>query len=161
MYKLWQILSHLEHPKLNHVNTLTLVERVKLNFAVNNYKCVEFYALPQDYSSSSRELLIALAWLISNTNVLSKLVEQKLSNYTINYEFPEKQFSKDNESKIYLSNDKDAIRYISLLMGKINNNLRVINECDRKTIHNMKKVNFFSLKLIQIFLKIPKTQKGL
>jgi hypothetical protein len=64
-----------------------VVSFVKLSFAVMEYNSIEFYCLPPDMSSGSRELLLALGWLLLTSNVIEVSVNRKLRESPTNMEF--------------------------------------------------------------------------
>jgi hypothetical protein len=51
------------------------------------YKSIEFYCLPSDMSFGSRELLLALGWLLLTSNVLEVSTNRKLRESPMNMEF--------------------------------------------------------------------------
>jgi hypothetical protein len=51
------------------------------------YKSIEFYCLPSDMSFGSRELLLALGWLLLKSNVLEVSTNKKLRESPMNMEF--------------------------------------------------------------------------
>ena len=44
--------------------------------ASRGYKCAEFYGLPPDNSSGSRELLLSLMWIVGKENALTVLTQE-------------------------------------------------------------------------------------
>jgi len=60
---------------------------VKLSFAMMEYKSIEFYCLPQDMSFGSRELLLAMGWLLLIANVLEVSTNRKFRESRMNLEF--------------------------------------------------------------------------
>lgn len=60
---------------------------VKLSFAMMEYNSIEFYCLPPDMSSGSRELLLAMGWLMLISNVLEVSTNRKLRESPMNMEF--------------------------------------------------------------------------
>lgn len=64
-----------------------VVNCVKLSFAVMEYSSIEFYCLPPDMSFGSRELLLAMGWLLLTSNVLEVSISRKLRESPINTEF--------------------------------------------------------------------------
>lgn len=157
MQHLWRLLAELIYPKCDYVNKrITQIDKVKLNFAYHKYRGVDFYLLSDDDSGGgsggdgeqieledggSRELLLAFAWLISNTDVLKAFVEQRISKCSINSEFPPySSTSSRSDSQLDLGGARESLEYITVLMGKINTNMKIKSECDKQIIVNMKKV---------------------
>ena len=60
---------------------------VKLTFALMEYNSIEFYCLPPDMSYGSRELLLAMGWLLLTSNVLGLSLSRKLRESPISMEF--------------------------------------------------------------------------
>lgn len=162
MQHFWRLLAELIYPKCDYVNKrITEIDKVKLNFAYHKYRGVDFYLLSDDDSGGgsggdgeqieledggSRELLLAFAWLISNTDVLKALVEEQISKSSINSEFPPYSStctSSRSDSQLDLGGAigaRESLEYITVLMGKINTNLKIKSECDKQIIVNMQKV---------------------
>ena len=64
-----------------------VVSSVKMSFALLEYNTVEFYCLPPDMSYGSRELLLAMGWLLLTSNVLELSMSRKLRESPMNMEF--------------------------------------------------------------------------
>jgi hypothetical protein len=64
-----------------------VVHSVKMSFAVMQYNSIEFYCLPPDMSSGSRELLLAMGWLMLISNILEVSTNMKLRESPMNMEF--------------------------------------------------------------------------
>jgi hypothetical protein len=56
------------------------------------YKSIEFYCLPSDMSFGSRELLLALGWLLLTSNILEISTNKKLRESPMNMEFDVKVY---------------------------------------------------------------------
>jgi hypothetical protein len=57
-----------------------------MSFALLEYNSIEFYCLPPDMSYGSRELLLAMGWLLLTSNVLELSMRRKLRESPINME---------------------------------------------------------------------------
>ena len=64
-----------------------VVSSVKMSFALLEYNSIEFYCLPPDMSCGSRELLLAMGWLLLTSNVLELSMSRKLRESPMNMEF--------------------------------------------------------------------------
>lgn len=64
-----------------------VVSFVKLSFAMMKYNSIEFYCLPPDMSSGSRELLLAMGWLMLISDVLEVSTNRKLRESPMSMEF--------------------------------------------------------------------------
>jgi len=58
-----------------------------MSFALLEYNSIEFYCLPPDMSYGSRELLLAMGWLLLTSNVLELSMSRKLRVLPMNMEF--------------------------------------------------------------------------
>jgi hypothetical protein len=58
-----------------------------MSFALLEYNSIEFYCLPPDMSYGSRELLLAMGWLLLTSNVLELSTSRKLRESPMNMEF--------------------------------------------------------------------------
>lgn len=58
-----------------------------MSFALLEYNSIEFYCLPPDMSHGSRELLLAMGWLLLTSNVLELSMSRKLRESPMNMEF--------------------------------------------------------------------------
>nr|CAD7606787.1 unnamed protein product [Timema genevievae] len=63
------------------------VTHAKLTLAAMDYDCPEFYCLPVNMDAGSRELLLAIAWLLANKNILDVLYQTKLQNFVQEMDF--------------------------------------------------------------------------
>lgn len=66
--------------------TDVMVEFVKYQLFIRQYCSKEFYCLSSDMIVGSRELLLALGWLIATFNILENIVKQKVLESPINKE---------------------------------------------------------------------------
>lgn len=55
--------------------------------ASRNYTCTEFYCVPVDGGTGSRELLLALMWLIAKENVLAFLTQECVRQSPLSHEY--------------------------------------------------------------------------
>jgi len=58
-----------------------------MSFALLEYNSIEFYCLPPDMSYGSRELLLAMGWLLLTSNVLELSMSRKLRVSPMSMEF--------------------------------------------------------------------------
>jgi hypothetical protein len=58
-----------------------------MSFALLKYSSIAFYCLPPDMSYGSRELLLAVGWLLLTSNVLELSMSRKLRESPMNMEF--------------------------------------------------------------------------
>nr|CAD7415223.1 unnamed protein product [Timema cristinae] len=70
------------------------VTHAKLTLAAMNYDCPEFYCLPVNMDAGSRELLLAIAWLLANKNILEILYQTKLQNFVQEMDFDSGKLTK-------------------------------------------------------------------
>jgi hypothetical protein len=64
-----------------------VVSSVKFSFAAMEYNSIEFYCLQPDMLSGSRELLLAMGWLMLTSNVLEVSTNRKLRVSPMNMEY--------------------------------------------------------------------------
>ncbi|PSN50767.1 hypothetical protein C0J52_05963 [Blattella germanica] len=76
--QMWEILYKICKELLEHLIEDDVVTTVKMCFAMLGYRCLDFYCLPPDMSNGSRELLLALGWLLITQNVLENSVSKAL-----------------------------------------------------------------------------------
>ncbi|XP_047115145.1 tubulin epsilon and delta complex protein 1-like isoform X1 [Schistocerca piceifrons] len=122
------------------------IQFVKMSLLVLGYENFEFYSLPSDMSSGSRELLIAFSWLIAKTNVLESIVQQKVLESPLVSEYGNTQHvqletSVTSNQKADVKNDNDCMHYILLMAGKISHNLKIITETSKEMISLVSKVH--------------------
>ncbi|XP_049960467.1 tubulin epsilon and delta complex protein 1-like isoform X2 [Schistocerca serialis cubense] len=120
------------------------IQFVKMSLLVLGYENFEFYSLPSDMSSGSRELLIAFSWLIAKTNVLESIVQQKVLESPLVSEYGNTQHvqletSVTSNQKADVKNDNDCMHYILLMAGKISHNLKIITETSKEMINLVSK----------------------
>jgi len=58
-----------------------------MSFALLEYNSIQFYCLPPDMSYGSRELLLAMGWLLLTSSVLELSMSRKLRESPMNMEF--------------------------------------------------------------------------
>lgn len=66
-----------------------LVAYTKRVMQDHGYLCEDFSKLPDDMTKGSREVLLAVGWLISTKNVIDRLIDLKAVPF--NQEFPNSQ----------------------------------------------------------------------
>lgn len=81
---------------------------VKLSFAFLQYPVTQFYALSSNGQGekgrgASRELLLALAWLLATQDVLATSVNEKISNSILSQEFSSHKLPKVSLLILYLN----------------------------------------------------------
>lgn len=134
-----------------------IVFNVKYHLKLMNYNSLQFFALPGDMSSGSRELLIALAYLISkdelNNIVLDEIKNTPLDN---SYEF-QTNLNMKNQKNLNISYDKqckttkDCEQLIKWLEGKISYNKQLSKEYNLCTDKLVKKVHYKFLYQFNLF----------
>ncbi|XP_046735895.1 uncharacterized protein LOC124405225 [Diprion similis] len=133
--ELWKILYQLsscaakEIPGNILLNDYDDVTFVKLYFAYLQYPVPEFYTLSLD-RGSSRELLIAFAWLLATQNALTVAIDKKISTSILSEEFTDSHIQKtvtitDWEKTL---STKAQLNRIIHVCGQINYNIRAISE---------------------------------
>lgn len=130
---------------------------MKLQFALLGYKNIQFYCLPEDMSSGSRELLIAFSWLLQTDKLLDNMLKRKLQNSDISKDFDLDIFNNQPQEQIpKLSSIEEYYNYILWISGRINNNLKQISEYKLRTLQFTNKViiyfEFFYYFLIDFYL---------
>ncbi|XP_069689726.1 tubulin epsilon and delta complex protein 1-like isoform X2 [Periplaneta americana] len=121
-----------------------VVRFVKLSFAALEYKNIDFYCLPSDMSSGSRELLLALGWLLLVENLLEKSTEKKLRDSSMNMEFDVQTIQKEAvPSQIVPKTGslRSNVNCILLMAGKIRHNVNAIAELDQARVAFTNKVH--------------------
>jgi hypothetical protein len=58
-----------------------------MSFALLEYNSIQFYCLPPDMSYGSRELLLAMGWLLLTSSVLELSMSRKLRESPMNMEY--------------------------------------------------------------------------
>ncbi|KOC70606.1 hypothetical protein WH47_03622 [Habropoda laboriosa] len=105
-----------------------IVWATKLYFAYLQYPAVEFYALSAE-SKNNRPLLLAFAWLLGTENILSIIVQLKLSNSVLGKEFSYANNSEKEEIEYNVPESIPAqINHVLYLSGKVNYNIKQISE---------------------------------
>lgn len=124
-----------------------IVLNVKLYFAGLLYKNADFYSLPEDMKTGSRELLLALSWLICRKKILENFIKIELSKSELSQEIDLDFFNKfrSKNTPPTLETALDFMNYILLISGKINDNLKKLNDMRDKTLQQTTKVNFYKI----------------
>lgn len=139
-----------------------IVLNVKRHFLKNlKYKSIQFYALPEDMSNGSRELLLAFAYLISH-DYLNKHVKKVVSNSSLNPYYQPKlddlQYKVENYTLNIkqIKNDDDFENALQWIEGRIKHNKKIISEyqtCLEKfslKVNNTK--SYFSLHMFDSYI---------
>lgn len=87
---------------------------VKLRLAAQGYNSAEFYSLPSDETSGSRELLLALMWIIASENALANLTQECVRRSPLCQEYSDAPMKE--VARKYLSN---IVSFISYLLSLI------------------------------------------
>lgn len=134
-------------------DSTNIVQCVKYHFASLLYRNAEFYALPDDMSYGSRELLLAFSWLLCKNQVLENHLKQELSKSDISKEFNLRFLNRsdNNEPLPTLQTIEDYFNYIMRLSGRINDNIKKLNEYKTKTLCLTTKVNVFRAFFLFVF----------
>ncbi|XP_012230313.2 tubulin epsilon and delta complex protein 1-like [Linepithema humile] len=120
---------------------------VKLHLAFLQYPTIEFYSLSQS-NKSSRQLLIALAWLLGTQDVLTIAFQIKLASSALGAECSHVEPSES--TSLNISNDQplstnSQLDNIQHLNAKVNLNLKEISELIREKGRLISKVHVASI----------------
>ncbi|XP_034233071.1 tubulin epsilon and delta complex protein 1-like [Thrips palmi] len=124
---------------------------VKLRLASQGYNSAEFYSLPADNTSGSRELLLALMWIIANENALATLTQECVRQSPLCQEYSDAPTQEvlngrstvsilNSQSKKALSLE-DQINYCLWLANQIKYNINQIHDLEEERIKNTHKVH--------------------
>lgn len=124
---------------------------VKLRLASHGYNSAEFYSLPSDNKSGSRELLLALMWIIANENALANLTQECVRRSPLCQEYSDTPTEEalnrrsavsilNGQSKKTL-NLEDQINYCLWLANQIKYNINQIHDLEEERIKNTHKVH--------------------
>lgn len=123
------------------------VFNAKYNLKLLKYNSLQFFALPDDMSGGSRELLIAFAYLLGNGN-LNSIVLEELKKSLLNKDFtPENDFIikvnnvQRNSCNIECRTTMDCENLLEWIKGKIFYNRKLIEEYTSCSEKMAKKVN--------------------
>lgn len=104
-------------------------------------------------SNGSKELLLALSWLIGEKNIIEVLLWDEIKNSKINQEFY--SFSNKSSKELELEVESNTLENYKkstlLLTGKINSHIKTAVECNRKLAELINKVQKFH-SIIQIYI---------
>lgn len=139
-------------PKIPHFEKCTSQVWVKLQLACMGYNCCEFYSLPTDCSSGSRELLLALMWVIAKENALAVLTQERVRQSPLSQEYSD--ISKEQvtnsstktvpllktETKHSLSSEHQ-INYCLWLANRLRYNINQIQDLEEERIKHTHKVH--------------------
>lgn len=109
-----------------------------------NYRSVEFYKLSEDKLKGSRELLLALAFILAQ-NYLNKHIANVIENSLLNPKISTNT-DKPYEAKKYtfdlkqFKNDNDYTNAIEWMEGVTSNNYKEIEECENHLKFLLEKV---------------------
>lgn len=147
--ELWTTLEKLCLALGPHINQNQAVSPqiwVKLDIASRGYSCAEFYKLPStaDAIYGSRELLLALMWLIAKENALRRLTQECVKRSPLCQEYSDAPQKLENGSvgglktlkigsKKHLSLE-DQINYALWLASRIKHNLNQIQDLEEERI---------------------------
>lgn len=77
---------------------------VKLQMATRGYNSAEFYSLPSNNATGSRELLLALMWITAKENALASLTQECVRQSPLCQEYsdaPKKQVRRNSGCAIF------------------------------------------------------------
>ncbi|XP_024946603.1 tubulin epsilon and delta complex protein 1 isoform X2 [Cephus cinctus] len=118
---------------------------VKLNFAYLQYTAVNFYSLLPSDDCSSRELILAFAWLLGAHSVLKDIVRKKIASSNLGREYSSVDISEDVSESEHLPSLNAQINNIMHISGKINHNMKGITELVNEKIKLTAKVHATSI----------------
>ncbi|XP_043462067.1 tubulin epsilon and delta complex protein 1-like [Leptopilina heterotoma] len=121
--------SILEENKFISFKNYDKITSTKLNFAFLQYKTVEFYLIPENDVYNSRELLLALGWLLASNNVIEKKLKSNLVNCSLGQECSSSEIlSQALKEEIDCSTLENEMKQIVHVCSKLNHNLKEISE---------------------------------
>ncbi|XP_024946604.1 uncharacterized protein LOC107273484 isoform X4 [Cephus cinctus] len=124
---------------------------VKLNFAYLQYTAVNFYSLLPSDDCSSRELILAFAWLLGAHSVLKDIVRKKIASSNLGREYSSVDISEQDVSESeHLPSLNAQINNIMHISGKINHNMKGITELVNEKIKLTAKVHATSINITVI-----------
>ncbi|KZC07440.1 PREDICTED: uncharacterized protein C14orf80 homolog [Dufourea novaeangliae] len=130
----WKTLNVLSHQAVREKQVevdfqcYDTVLATKLYFAYLQYPGIELYASNEN-DESSRQLLLAFAWLLGTQNALNIVVQMNLANSVLGKECSNLNNSEKNEIKYNVPETTiSQVNNIIHLNGKINYNIREISE---------------------------------
>ncbi|XP_012277642.1 uncharacterized protein LOC105698186 isoform X2 [Orussus abietinus] len=102
---------------------------IKLYFAMLQYPVIKFYTLDEEDNCSTRQLLLAFAWICGTQNSLNNVILSKIKSSSFGKEYSEVNINLDltswKEQSISLENQMSNLGH---QFGKINHNLKEITE---------------------------------
>ncbi|XP_022194904.1 tubulin epsilon and delta complex protein 1 isoform X4 [Nilaparvata lugens] len=135
---LWKLLHNLccsTTQKKMRCDSADIVSCVKLAFARMRYSCLSLFNLPTNMKVGSRELLLALAWLLT-TDRLQQLIHEFVSKSLLQHEYP--SYSAGEElgafESINLKSEEDIINFINWVSGRVKTNMAYIRNLSRELI---------------------------
>ncbi|XP_075223061.1 tubulin epsilon and delta complex protein 1-like isoform X2 [Lycorma delicatula] len=149
----WNILHKFICPSFNRAlrrdcKENDIVTCVKLCFASCDYDCLFFYCLPVNMSTGSRELLLALGWLLAKTKFLEmKLLYHVKCTLFKKIYLPEHSMECSSSSLIHQNSSENVGNLSNLcnriiwLAGRIENNLKAINCMTLEKINLISKIH--------------------
>ncbi|KAK7873143.1 hypothetical protein R5R35_006365 [Gryllus longicercus] len=143
----WQLLFRICHDefKVNIFYGENIVNFVKLNLALLKYDSLQFYSLPTDMSSGSRELLLAFAWLLASQDILERATHRKIVNSNASREYAHLDFceisTNETDLNINIKTLQSACDCLLWYAGKISQNLRAIDELGKEWMHITTKIH--------------------
>ncbi|XP_024083824.1 uncharacterized protein LOC106666657 isoform X2 [Cimex lectularius] len=124
----WRIIHRIVCDQRNCSDIVYCVK--KLMLTKFGYRMASFYALPDNSTYGSRELLLALGKLVVD-NKLEEAFDKIISKSVLISEFgqePDRKKCNINEcKKVELDNSEDFLKMLMFKAGKIKNNLRAID----------------------------------
>ncbi|CAI9724606.1 Hypothetical predicted protein [Octopus vulgaris] len=121
---------------LERIPDCTYLDFVQRELFKLGYKSCDLFSIPEDLSSGSRELLLALSWFISKIDFMSILLEKHFIETTdqINIDINDKQVSNDRVT--------DQLKYLVMINNKIRMTSRLVHalqqECN-SSVHHLHK----------------------
>ncbi|XP_051176302.1 tubulin epsilon and delta complex protein 1-like [Leptopilina boulardi] len=121
------------------------ITNTKLNFAFLQYSALEFYFIPETDVYNSRELLLALGWLLATTHVLEKKVKSNIVNSSLGQECSSQISLQVAQKEINSSTLEDEMKTIVHICSKLNHNLKEISELSMEKVRLTTKIHAASI----------------
>lgn len=122
----------------------TNVKQVKDHMKSLNYSSKLFYVLPEDFSYGSRELLIAIAFIVAK--ILPDMINEEIKQSPFDDSFCLIDLESFDVHKPEIPNmavEKDMKNYIMWLKGRTRQNEKMTEEYDTQITNIYHKVGFF------------------
>ncbi|XP_021925042.1 uncharacterized protein C14orf80 homolog isoform X2 [Zootermopsis nevadensis] len=136
--QMWGILYKMCNEVYPHLCDDDVVSFVKLSFAMMKYNSIEFYCLPPDMSSGSRELLLAMGWLMLISDVLEVSTNRKLRESPMSMEFDVKVNQETKSVPLQpvfkAGSLESTLNSILWAAGKIRHNVNAIAETNQARV---------------------------